>query len=92
MGYIYEIERENIFTEGGTKLLLKIYDNALRMIECSGAVMMGNLWRDCTGDSWLLMACVDYLVELERLHEVTEPGTMGQYRVFIQNLAELMGV
>jgi len=54
--------------------------------------MMGNLWRDCTGDSWLLMACVDYLVELERLHEVTEPGTMGQYRVFIQNLAELMGV
>ena len=92
MVYTYETEKENIFTESGTKLLLKIYDNALRMIEYSGAVMMCNLWEDCAGDSWALMACVDYLLELEKIHEVTEPGTMGQYRVFIQNLAELMDV
>lgn len=91
MGYKYENEKAGIFTERGVKLLLKMYDNALRMIEYSGAAMMCNLREDCSGDSWLMMACVDYLVEMERLHELTKPGTMGQYRTFTQNLADLMG-
>jgi hypothetical protein len=35
------------------------------------------------GDSWSMMACVDRLVELGELREVTAPPCPWQHRVFV---------
>ena len=82
--YNYQTERASIFTEEGQVMFLKIRDTVQRHLEEAGAVSMEAAIRDCTGSSWEMMACVDRLVELGEIREVTEPGKfVSQSRVFV---------
>lgn len=84
MSYNYATERARIFTEGGQVMFLEIRDNAAQLIQLAGAARFQEITRSVTGDSWMMIACVDRLVELNELHEVTEAGSVaGQYRVFV---------
>ena len=84
MTYNYQTERSNIFTEDGQVMFLKIRDRAHMLLEISGAAMMGDIIKECTGSSWTMIACVDRLVELKELLEVPNPhGRAGQFRIFI---------
>ena len=39
---------------------------------------------NCVGsDSWMMLACVDRLVELKEIREVTGNNVAGQHRVFM---------
>lgn len=67
-------------------MLLSISKTAHRLIDEAGAVSMGKAWGGVTGDSWLMMACVDYLVELGELQEVTGASCWGQHRIFTRPL------
>jgi hypothetical protein len=83
MMYNYENERQAIFTDGGQKAFLRIRDNVLRMLNRSGAVMMGNAISGESGSVWFMMACVDRMVELGEIREVTGNDVAGQERVFV---------
>lgn len=81
--YNYQIEKSKIFTEDGQKTFLKIREKVHHLLKQSGAVMMQNAINEVTGDSWLHMACVDRLVELKEIREITKENVVGQHRVFV---------
>lgn len=91
MSYNYTKEREFVFTEKGQKYFLAARDFAAKAILLSGAVRALELMNAASGagDSWAMMACVDRLVELGELREVTGEGREAwQHRVFV-NAREL---
>ncbi|MFT6496296.1 MAG: hypothetical protein ACJA2A_002085 [Cycloclasticus pugetii] len=82
--YNYEDEKAAIFTEEGQKQFLKIRDQAKRLLETSGAARCQEIIAGCTGDSWAMLACVDRLVELGEIKELTKDMKVaGQHRVYI---------
>ena len=81
--YNYQTEKSKIFTEKGQETFLQIRDKIQRLLKQSGAVMMQNAISGITGDSWMHLACVDRLVELKEIKEITKENVAGQYRVFI---------
>lgn len=82
MGYSYETERPKLFTEDGQVMLLKIRDNVQRLLKEAGAVRADRAIESVGGDSWLMLACLDRLVELGEIRRVSE-GTCGQHQVFV---------
>jgi hypothetical protein len=83
MSYSYLKERPRIFTEKGQVEFLKVRDRVNQMLCDSGAFMMQNAWKPITGDTWMMMAYVDRLVELGEIREI-EWDAIGQCRVFIE--------
>ena len=82
MTYKYSIEKQKIFTEEGVKKIIQIKDNAVRLISRSGAATVSNIIQDVGGDSFLLVACIDFLVETGYLKKVAS-GSMTQHDVYI---------
>lgn len=64
MSYSYAKERASVFTEEGQVMFLQIRDEAKRLLKISGAVQLHYLLKDCCGDSFTMLACVDRLEEL----------------------------
>lgn len=81
--YNYQNEKQRIFTEDGQEMFLKIRDKVQHLLKQSGAVMMQNAISGVTGDSWMMLACVDRLVELKKIREITSGNVAGQHRVFV---------
>jgi hypothetical protein len=83
MSYRYEDQRPYVLTDGGQRVLLTMRDKAERCIKLGGAVRSLELMSvGGGGDTWQLMACVDRLVELNYLQEITDDKVAGQHRVF----------
>ena len=83
--YEYENEREKLFTDQGQRLFLKIRGNALALIDKAGAARMSEIISVAVGNSWEMLACVDRMVELGELKELTDKNkVVGQYRVFVR--------
>jgi hypothetical protein len=81
--YHYETERKEIFTEDGQITFLAIRDRAKVLLAEAGAFTMGAVLRKTTGSSFTMMACVDRLVELGEIREITPRHTAGQDRIFV---------
>jgi anion-transporting ArsA/GET3 family ATPase len=84
--YNYQTEKTKIFMEDSQETFLKIRDKVQQLLKQSGAVMMQNAISGVTGDSWLHIACVDRLVELKEIKEITKDNVAGQHRVFVSAL------
>ncbi|HUX16769.1 MAG TPA: hypothetical protein VMW52_09880 [Phycisphaerae bacterium] len=90
MAYDYEREKPNLFTDEGQRMFLRIRDRAHELILAAGAARMQEIIRGNSGELWEMLACVDRLVELGELREITllpQPGPM-QYRVFVRAAKE----
>lgn len=85
MAYDYATEKPGIFTEDGLALYTKIRDQVKALLDEAGAVRMQEAIHGMSGSSWLMLACVDHMVEVGELAEITPPEkyTPGQYRVFV---------
>lgn len=83
--YQYSIERPKLFTEEGQLAFITIRDAVHKMLREAGAFRMGNaLDVGPHGDSWLRMACVDRLIELDEIVEVARGREVaGQDRIFV---------
>jgi len=79
----YKAHRQEIFTEEGFRALLGIKKNVIDCIAYSGAVTAENAWNGVSGDSFLLLNCLDYLVEIGEIKMLSGPETAGQRRVYI---------
>lgn len=85
MGYIYADHKAEILSDAGQQLFLKIRDRAKRLLRDAGAFRLQECIVDCAGDSWKMIACVDRLVELGEIIELTPHPKVhywGQNRVF----------
>jgi hypothetical protein len=83
MSYNYQTERPFIFTEEGQVIFLKVRDKTQQLLKVAGAARSQEMIAGCTGNSWQIMACVDRLVELKEIREVSPPNVWGQHRIFI---------
>jgi hypothetical protein len=84
--YRYETERETLFTDEGQRMLLKVRDFVEKTLKTAGAVRMQEAMSAAgTGSSWTMLACVDRLVELGEIREITQVGVASQYRVFVKS-------
>jgi len=81
--YNYLKEKPKIFTEEGQEMFLKIRDNTHKLLNQSGAVMLQNAIKIASGDTWVQIACIDRLVELNEIKEITDSNVAGQHRVFV---------
>ena len=77
--YIYEEIKPSLFTEEGVAGLLIIRDSVQVHLESSGAFKASKV---ITGDSWMALAALDFMVEKGELREV-EHDCLAQNRVFI---------
>lgn len=80
--YKYDTEKEFLFTNDGQRMFLQIRDHVGRLLKDAGAVRLDKAISVATGDSWSMMACVDRMVELGELREITSNDVVGQHRVF----------
>ena len=79
MSYSYEKERQSIFTEDGIQMLMKIRDNVKRLADISGAFTVGRAISNTTGDSWQMLACLDYLEETSEIRKVYSLGPTREH-------------
>lgn len=84
MSYVYSEQRPNLFTESGVTMLLKVRKKVDHLLTEAGAVRIQEVMTKITGDSRLMLAAFDYLVENGELREISEPGCAGQHRVFVR--------
>lgn len=85
--YDYEKIRPKLFTEELQDKFLGIRDRAHKLINESGAATMGKIITGFGGDVWELMACVDRLVELVEIIEISYGEVIGQNRIFMAVMA-----
>lgn len=82
--YNYLTEKQEIFTEDGQKMFLSIRDRVKKLLKEAGAFRLHEAICRETGSTWTMLACIDRLVELEEIREVTDKDkVLGQYRVFV---------
>jgi len=81
--YSYKEQRKEIFTESGVSMLLKMRDNINKKLDVAGAVCAGKAMENISGDTWVMLAILDYLIEINELVEVTqEMECRGQDKIF----------
>jgi hypothetical protein len=82
--YEYEKQKPELFTDAGQRMFLRVRDFVGETLEVAGAVRMDKCMDAAgVGGSWTMLACVDRMVELGELREITPEGFPCQYRVFI---------
>lgn len=79
--YNYTEEKPKLFTDEGQRKFLEVRDKAKELLKLAGAFRMQEVMG--TGDSLVSLACVDRLVELGEICEVTHEKVAAQHRVFI---------
>lgn len=84
--YKYETERPKLFTDEGQRKFLLIRDRVKLLLKQAGAARMEEILRAGGGSDWEGLACVDRLVELGELIELTPSHCVAQYRVFTENV------
>ena len=79
--YSYETEKPSLFTESGTSRLLEVRDQAKKLLAEAGAFRADKI--RASGDSWLTLAAIDYMVERKELVKLRdEHSCWGQYQVY----------
>jgi hypothetical protein len=85
--YVYAEQKQELFTDEGQRLFLALRDHAQKLLKMAGAVRaqeIMNAPRSGCCDSWQLLACVDRMVEIGDLIEVTaQDKWASQHRVFV---------
>lgn len=82
--YRYEDQKPELFNDEGQRMLLRVRDFVHKMLATAGAVRMQEAMSAAGGGhSWMMIACVDRLVELGEIREIPQSGVPGQHRVFV---------
>lgn len=82
MAYDYSKQRQELFKPDGVAMLLKVRDNVNQLIDTAGAFEAGKAWDGVTGDSWTMLACLDYLVETGELRRLDDPSRWSQHQIY----------
>lgn len=83
MAYNYDEMKKDLYTDKGQRMFLEIRDNIHELLKISGAFMVDNAVINVNGDSFLKLACIDRLVELNEIELIYNEGHT-QNRVYIK--------
>lgn len=83
MPYAYQDFKQKLHNDKGIELIIQVRDRAKKLIKEAGAATLGEIVRPIGGDSWTVMAAVDWLVENDGLREVHAGQCAAQHRIFI---------
>ena len=72
--YNYEKIRPELFTEEGVDLLVRMRDHSSKLLFQAGAYTFEKVTRTITGDTWLMIAALDYMVERKEIRLVYSPA------------------
>ena len=72
--YNYEKIRPELFTEEGVDLLVRMCDHSSKLLFQAGAYTFEKVTRTITGDTWLMIAALDYMVERKEIRLVYSPA------------------
>lgn len=83
--YNYQTEKSALFTDDGQRMFLQIRDQANALLKKAGAFRSQEAMSGakCCGSSWTMIACLDRMVELGEIREITNGDCWGQHRVFV---------
>lgn len=81
MSYNYGTEKPKLFTENGVKMLRQIEKAADILLEKAGAFRQIEVTQNVSGDSFTMLACLDYLVEQNKIVRLRS-DCWGQYQVY----------
>ena len=83
--YKYEDMISQLADKHGSVMYAQIRRNVKSCLARSGAVTMGKAISGTTGNTLLMLACVDHMVKGGELREVTKRQNVeAQHRVFVQ--------
>jgi hypothetical protein len=89
MNYNYNEQKPYVLSDDGSADVIRIKNFIDEAIADYGAVRMQEIMDRCkfaTCDTWEMMACVDRLVELKQISEVTRNiSVAGQHRIFTKD-------
>ncbi len=86
MSYNYKTEREQLFTEEGQRLFLKIRDQVNYHLKESGAIRADKAFKGLAGDSFQFHACLDRMIELGELQLLSSDNVWSQYKVYTKEV------
>ena len=72
--YNYDDIRPELFNEEGVELLMRMRDHSSKLLFQAGAYTFEKVTRTITGDTWLMLAALDYMVERREIKIVYEPS------------------
>lgn len=83
-GYDYETEKPKLFTEEGPQVFIAFRDRAISVLNDSGAFMYERVERGVKGihDTWMGLACIDRMVELGEVEDLSPEGVWRQHRIY----------
>lgn len=81
MAYKYEELKEFIFTDEGQRLFLKVRDKLAGLLNMSGAASIGTVLDGIIGDSWEKLACIDRLIELGEIVNISPENSVTQNQI-----------
>jgi hypothetical protein len=82
--YSYQATKPRLFTEENQVSFIKFRDNALRLLDEAGALCGFNAFKGVfVGDTDLMLAMCDRLVELGDVKEITGADVFGQDRIYV---------
>ncbi len=81
--YNYQTEKPKLFTEDGQVMFLRVRDQVKTLLNTAGAVRAQEALKNASGDSWMMLACLDRLVELREIRELPNAKAPAQHRVFV---------
>ena len=85
--YSYDTEKEHLFTPNGIKLLLKIRETIDQLLDDAGAFMIDKVVQHHTGDTFQMLACIDYLEDIGEIRRTCMCSAgITQMRVYIRGM------
>lgn len=82
--YVYAEQRPALFTESGVEMLTSVRRAVEKALKLAGAVRAQEALSAASGDTWVQLAVLDYLVEKGEIREITtRDGLAAQHRVFV---------
>lgn len=81
--YSYAKQRKVVFTDEGQRMLFSIRDRVKDLLAESRAFTLDAAIKGQLGNSWDMLACVDRLVEMGEIREITYGEVAAQDRVFV---------
>lgn len=83
--YEYAKEKPKLFTEDGITMFIAIRDHTLKILNVAGACTLGSAIQGTKcGDTFVMQACIDLLVERGELFEIQRGTVAGQDRIFVR--------
>lgn len=80
--YKYRDERHTVFTDDGVEMLVQIREQAEKLFDIAGCATIENLIRPCLGDSFTMLACIDFLVEKGHIEKVHQNDISTQRQIY----------